>query len=73
MHAAKVLLKFKLLEQQRIEVPAFLKWAMQTQYFQMLHARHFMETDMAHWLQRLLMDLEHSGVLRHEDHWLINT
>lgn len=73
VHAAKVLLKFKLLEQQRIEVPVFLKWAMQTRYFQMLHARHFMETDMVQWLQQLLTDLEHSGVLRHEDHWLINT
>ena len=51
----------------------FLKWAMQTRYFRMLHARHFMETDMVQWPQQLLTDLEHSGVLRHEDHWLINT
>lgn len=60
-HAAKVLLKFKLLEMQAIELPLFISWARSTPYFLDIHGRHFGATDFDEWVEHLAQDLVRSG------------
>lgn len=60
-HAAKVLLKFKLLEAQSIALDGLLQWAMKTPYMNLMHRRHFNESPMTDWLTGLLHDLARSG------------
>ena len=57
LYAAKVLLKYKLLEWQQIALADLLAWARATPYFGMLHARHFADRDQAEWLHSLADDL----------------
>jgi glyoxylase-like metal-dependent hydrolase (beta-lactamase superfamily II) len=56
-HAAKVLLKFKLLEEQSMMFEDLRFWACSTSYFQMVHASHFSETPQATWIEQLVDDL----------------
>ncbi len=56
-HAAKVLLKFKLLEEQRIPLEDLKRWALLTPYFQLVHARHFFDMPQTAWIERLVDDL----------------
>jgi glyoxylase-like metal-dependent hydrolase (beta-lactamase superfamily II) len=65
-YAAKVLLKFKLLELQRIGLEALRQWARQTPYFATLHQTHFADTDFTPWLEHLIDDLSRSGAARRE-------
>lgn len=60
-HAAKVLLKYKLLELQHTTVPALQQWADGTPYFGLLHQAHFADQPKAQWLHSLVADLERSG------------
>lgn len=60
-YAAKVLLKFKLLEQQRIALPELQHWARQTPYFGLLHRVHFGAEAFGPWIDALLADLLASG------------
>jgi glyoxylase-like metal-dependent hydrolase (beta-lactamase superfamily II) len=61
LYAAKVLLKYKLLEWQRIAWPQLQAWAEATPYFGMLHARHFAPGPREDWLRSLADDLVRSG------------
>jgi glyoxylase-like metal-dependent hydrolase (beta-lactamase superfamily II) len=72
-HAAKVLLKFKLLELQRLRVPEFLAWAKTTDYFNLLHRRWFAELSMQEWTGQLADSLVRSGAARREGDYIINT
>ncbi|MDF1486441.1 MBL fold metallo-hydrolase [Ramlibacter sp. H39-3-26] len=72
LYAAKVLLKYKLLEWQRIGLPALRAWVQATPYFGLLHARHFAGEPREAWLERLLDDLAGSGALRREGGMLVN-
>ena len=65
-YAAKVLLKYKLLEWQQIGWPALLGWVQATPYFGMLHARHFGHSDASEWLRSLADELVQSGAARRE-------
>jgi glyoxylase-like metal-dependent hydrolase (beta-lactamase superfamily II) len=56
-HAVKVLLKFKLLEVQILELGAFVNWAQGTPYFLMIHQQHFSELDFSQWVDGLITDL----------------
>jgi glyoxylase-like metal-dependent hydrolase (beta-lactamase superfamily II) len=56
-YAAKVLLKFKLLEEQSMAIEELSAWASATSYFQMVHAFHFSETPHAAWIEQLVDDL----------------
>lgn len=68
LYAAKVLLKYKLLELQHTTVSALMQWAVNTPYFGMLHRAHFAEQSQADWLHSLVTDLERSGAaMRHGD------
>jgi glyoxylase-like metal-dependent hydrolase (beta-lactamase superfamily II) len=68
-HAAKVLLKFKLLELQRLSLAEFAQWACATPYFGMVHRLWFSDVDLATWIEQLAYDLTRSGAaLRHGDY-----
>jgi glyoxylase-like metal-dependent hydrolase (beta-lactamase superfamily II) len=72
-HAAKVLLKFKLLEWQQADRSAFFSWAQRTPYFQMVQRRWFPNADLAEWLDQLLADLVRSGAARLEGGRVLNS
>lgn len=71
-HAAKVLLKFKLLELQQIALSEFLPWAAHTEYFATLHQAYFKQHDFTAWFDELLQDLVRAGVARIDDQMLFN-
>ena len=56
-HAAKVLVKFKLLEAQRLEAVELLTWAKETPYFVTIHARFFGAQCMEAWIDGLIEGL----------------
>lgn len=71
-HAAKVLLKFKLLEVQRMQPAEMTTWAQGTRYFRQVHGRHFAELPFAAWLEEMAAQLVRSGAARSEDGLLVN-
>ena len=60
-YAAKVLLKFKLLEVQSLELSAFTAWARATPYFMLIYSTHFSGLDFAQWVAQQIGDLVRSG------------
>lgn len=71
-HAAKVLIKFKLLEWQRTPALDLLAWADSTPYFVLLHQRFFSSIPRAQWLCGVVDDLAAVGALQREQADLIN-
>lgn len=71
-HAAKVLLKFKLLELQEVAQEEFLAWADSTPYFRVVQQRWFPEQAPSEWLGFLLADLIRSGAARADAGMLSN-
>lgn len=71
-HAAKVLLKFKLLEEQRILFDDLKSWACATPYFQLVHGRHFPEEQQTRWIERLVDDLVRVGAASRADRHVLN-
>ena len=71
-YAAKVLLKYKLLEWQRIRMADLRAWTLATPHFHTMHQRHFGDQDFDAWLQGLAQDLVRSGAALHEGDWLVN-
>lgn len=67
LHAAKVLLKYKLMEWQSRPMDAAYAWLVQTTYFQQVHARFFAAEDERAWFDAMVQSLTQSGVLRLED------
>jgi glyoxylase-like metal-dependent hydrolase (beta-lactamase superfamily II) len=65
-HAAKVLLKFKLLELQEVSQADFTGWAEATPYLRMVHERFASGVALTPWICQLLADLSSSGALRAE-------
>jgi glyoxylase-like metal-dependent hydrolase (beta-lactamase superfamily II) len=61
VHAAKVLLKFKLLELQSQPRDSLIAWAQATSYFAQIHQKHFPQTDMQAWVGGLIDDLVRVG------------
>ena len=60
-YAAKVLLKFKLLEAQHLELQALIQWAESTPYFASTFARHFSGAPLAEAVEQLVRELVRSG------------
>ena len=60
-HAAKVLLKFKLLEIQQLDLAGVIAWAQGTPYFSMIWRRHFAGTDFGVWVESLVGELVRAG------------
>ncbi|WP_313302429.1 MBL fold metallo-hydrolase [Diaphorobacter sp.] len=71
-HAAKVLLKYKLLEWQRIAFADALQWMDDTPYFHMLQERHFADQPFAPWCQLMADELIGASAAKREGDWLIN-
>ena len=72
LYAAKVLLKYKLLEWQQISTTDLAHWTQATPYFGMLRTRYFDEQTEAQWLARLTDDLVRSGAATREGEVLHN-
>lgn len=72
VHAAKVLLKFKLLELQRLRVSEFACWAAATPYFALVHQRWFSDVTLGGWIERLAEDLVRSGAAAREGDAILN-
>jgi glyoxylase-like metal-dependent hydrolase (beta-lactamase superfamily II) len=60
-HAAKVLLKFKLLEVQSIDKKAFADWASETPYYPMLFGEYVQGVAFSDWIDELLQELVAAG------------
>lgn len=56
-YAAKVLLKYKLLEWQQLPLQQVQDWCMHTPYFGLLHARYFAAQSLEGWLHTLVQEL----------------
>lgn len=72
-HAHKVLIKFRLLDWQRIHVDALFSWACSTPYLamHMPHQGHGTDAD-RQWLESLLQELERSGALSRDGSALVD-
>lgn len=62
-HAAKVLIKFKLLERQSFSIDEIHSWVFGTPYLQMLHEHWGQGLAPQQWLDDLLQDLARSGAV----------
>ena len=71
-YAAKVLLKFKLMQWQQQPLAQVLQWIAQTPYLQTLHRQHFAEQDSPQWSQALVQSLVNSGAARLHEGQLYN-
>ncbi len=71
-HAAKVLLKFKLLELQRVSWDELERWALETAYFRLLIARYCGKGGESRWLQTLAEDLVRAGAAEMSDGLILN-
>jgi len=71
-HAAKVLLKFKLLETQRQSFDGLTQWAVSTPYFMLLNERFFGNVPVRPWIEQLCQELVSAGVARREGAYLLN-
>jgi glyoxylase-like metal-dependent hydrolase (beta-lactamase superfamily II) len=72
LYAAKVLLKYKLLEWQQLPLVQVQAWLAATPYYGLLHQRYFAGQDLAQWHASLVADLERSGAARREGALLVN-
>ena len=62
-HAAKVLMKFRLLEVQSCSIDELNRWLDQVHYVRIMHAAHFASVDMGTWRTELLDELARGGAL----------
>ncbi len=71
-YAAKVLLKYKLLEWQRIPEADALAWLRDTPYFGTLHRQHFAHHSLDGWAAALVQELVQAGAAAREGPLLVN-
>ena len=71
-HGAKVLLKFKLLEKQKLLLSEFIEWAAGTPCLVQYQRRFFANLDFNLWVQQLCEELIVAGVARREGNNLFN-
>ena len=72
LYAAKVLLKYKLLEWQRQPLAQVNAWLAATPIFVLLHQRYFASATPDEWAQQLIDALEHAGAAQRTQNLLIN-
>jgi glyoxylase-like metal-dependent hydrolase (beta-lactamase superfamily II) len=63
-HAVKVLLKFKLLDQQQLPFADFVDWVANTRYFQLIHQRFVPSVPIDRWMEQLTQELVRSAAAR---------
>jgi glyoxylase-like metal-dependent hydrolase (beta-lactamase superfamily II) len=71
-HAAKVLIKFKLLEWQSVPVARFESWAGATPYLGMVHARHFGDEERDAWIHSLVAELVKANAIGQDGAMIYN-
>lgn len=71
-HAAKVLLKFKLLEVQQLEHAAFVAWARATPQFHGMFGQQGAGSDFELWIHDLMADLVRSGAAQRDGLMICN-
>ena len=71
-YAAKVLLKFKLLELQKYKLSEFISWAQGAHYLTILHQTYAKTHSFASWMEKLCKSLEKSGACMMDDGYIIN-
>lgn len=71
-HAAKVLLKFKLLEVQQQARTEFIKWAVETPYLTSIHAKFFGDVTALKWVAGLCDELIKTGAAKMEEILITN-
>ena len=71
-HAAKVLLKFKLLEVQRQPLSEFIQWATATPYLLSIREKFFGDIAPSQWVASLCEDLIKAGVAQRDGHVMTN-
>jgi glyoxylase-like metal-dependent hydrolase (beta-lactamase superfamily II) len=71
-HAAKVLLKFRLLELQRIQARELVTWAKATPYIRQIHQSWFGDIPIEQWVLQLVKELVRSGALACEGQLIFN-
>lgn len=72
-YAAKVLLKFRLLETQMETLESLKRWTEQTPYFKLLRDRFFSSTTPDNWFVELLEELSRANALKVDGQSVINT
>lgn len=71
-HAAKVLLKFKLLETQRQDYDEFAQWAFETPYFMQIKSKFFSDIPLRTWIEQLSGELVTAGAAKREAAYIAN-
>lgn len=71
-HAAKVLLKFKLLETQRQDYEAFAQWAIETPYFMQIKSKFFADVPVRTWMKQLSDELITAGAAKRDGTYIAN-
>lgn len=71
-HAAKVLLKFKLLEVQKQLLEDFAHWAQTTPYLGRIQVKFFPEVTLSGWIEQLCIELIEVNVARREGPYILN-
>ncbi len=71
-HAAKVLMKFKLLELQQVSMADFLAWTRATPHLQQIHRTHFVHDSFNDWVSDLFDDLCQVGAARRLEGFILN-
>ncbi|MDC2857606.1 MULTISPECIES: MBL fold metallo-hydrolase [unclassified Delftia] len=72
LYAAKVLLKYRLLDWQRVRTTELLAWLDATPYFGMLHTGYFSHETAEHWSRTLVDALVQAGAAQREGEWVHN-
>ena len=71
-HGAKVLLKFKLLEKQKLLYSDFSLWAANTPCLVQYQSRFFGDSDFSDWVEKLCNELVKAGVAKREGDNILN-
>ena len=72
LYAAKVLLKFKLLEFQQVELTSFITWAQSSSYLNDLHQQYAKHMSFPNWMVTLCDSLVKSGAAQRDGSLLSN-
>jgi glyoxylase-like metal-dependent hydrolase (beta-lactamase superfamily II) len=72
LYAAKVLLKFKLLELQKVKYSDYATWANSANYLHLLHTTYEKAIDFDAWILVVCQSLEKSGACAFDDEYIVN-
>ncbi len=72
LYAAKVLIKFRLLELQKIGLQDLISWGRATPYLSLVHERYFDQAPLDSWIHHIVQNLVRSGTATLRDDFVIN-